>query len=185
MKKFVIIEDETIACERLRRLIVEVVPDAHIAATLQSIEESVEYFKAGRCPDIVFMDIHLADGSAFRIFDKTDINCPIVFTTAYDQYALDAFKVNSVDYLLKPVAKEDLIRALDKVDRLNSFSSPSEKTPYNLQHLASFFSEHTTYARNFLIPSNNRLIPINSSDIACICIDNGIRSEERSCRERV
>ena len=111
--KILIIEDEIIAAQHLEKTLRQVAPDAEILATLQSIEESVEYFGGEPVPypDLVLLDIHLADGLSFRIFDKTDIKCPIVFTTAYDQYALDAFRVNSIDYLLKPINANDLKRA--------------------------------------------------------------------------
>ncbi len=111
----VIIEDETAAAKNLARMIASVAPEAGIAEILESVEESIEYF--GQCRpeiDLVFMDIHLADGDSFRIFDHVAIDAPIIFTTAYDQYALQAFKVNSIDYLLKPFQEQDLRRALDK-----------------------------------------------------------------------
>ena len=117
MKGIIIIEDEAIAAQHLQRLLEEVMPGVPVLAILQSIEESVEYFKSTQSSSseptrlndvLVFMDIHLADGSAFRIFKQVEIPYPIIFTTAYNQYALEAFKVNSVDYLLKPINKEDL-----------------------------------------------------------------------------
>ena len=87
---------------------------------MESVEEAVEYFSQKPSADIVFMDIHLADGDSFRIFKSVEIEIPIIFTTAYNEYALDAFKVNSIDYLLKPYKEEDLRRALDKLQRLTA-----------------------------------------------------------------
>jgi two-component SAPR family response regulator len=120
----VIIEDETAAARNLQVLLQSVVPDIEICATLESIAESVQWLNANPQPDVLFMDIHLADGDSFRIFDLVSIECPIIFTTAYDQYALKAFSVNSIDYLLKPIAQSDLERAVAKFRRL----TPLERT---------------------------------------------------------
>lgn len=114
--KAVIVEDEYVAAKSLERLIDKVDDSISIIAVLQSVEESVEWFSTNPPPDVVFMDIHLADGDSFAIFDKTEIRCPIIFTTAYDEYALKAFEVNSVDYLLKPINKKSLSKALDKLN---------------------------------------------------------------------
>ena len=85
-----------------------------IVATLESVEESVEWLRSNPHPDLLFMDIHLADGDSFRIFDAVEITAPVIFTTAYDQYALEAFKVNSIDYLLKPISFERFLKAVNK-----------------------------------------------------------------------
>ncbi|MDR1783497.1 MAG: response regulator, partial [Dysgonamonadaceae bacterium] len=106
--KAIIIEDEVAAANALQALISEVEPEIEISAILQSIDESVEWFQTSPRPDLVFMDIHLADGSAFSIFEQVTISCPIIFTTAYDEFALKAFEVNSIDYILKPIDKREL-----------------------------------------------------------------------------
>ncbi len=172
MRNIIIVEDETIAADHLQRLLADVMPDAHVAAVLQSIAECVEFFGIPsnvQRGTIVFMDIHLADGPAFRIFERVDIPCPIIFTTAYDQYALDAFKVNSVDYLLKPISSADLQRALSKIDRLEGGSQ------LDLASLVESISLHqSTYKRTFLIPMGDKLVPLRVDDIACICVDDGI-----------
>ena len=98
--KAVIIEDELVAAQKLQRLISQSAGDIQVISVLQSVDESIEWFTLNTVPDLVFMDIHLADGSAFSIFEKVRISCPIIFTTAYDEYALKAFEVNSIDYLL-------------------------------------------------------------------------------------
>ena len=118
MKRVIIVEDETAAQQNLRSMLKAVVPDVEVVEVLESVEEAVDYFAKEVSADIVFMDIHLADGDSFRIFQSVSIDIPIIFTTAYDEYALEAFKVNSVDYLLKPFKEEDLRRALDKLQRL-------------------------------------------------------------------
>ena len=123
-----IIEDETAAAVNLKSILRSVMPDCNVIDVLESIEESVDFFndKSQPTPDLVFMDIHLADGESFRIFDSVEIQAPIIFTTAYDEYALRAFKVNSIDYLLKPIKEEDLKQAIAKLSRLTQ----SENTSY-------------------------------------------------------
>lgn len=108
--KVIIIEDEKAAVRNLKALLQEVKPEVEVEATLDSIAAVLDWFAMHSVPDMIFMDIHLADGSAFEIFGHVDITCPIIFTTAYDEYALRAFKVNSVDYLLKPIGKVILKR---------------------------------------------------------------------------
>ena len=114
--KAVIIEDETTAVNSLKAILAQnTVTPIEVIAELESIEESVEFFRTSPHPDIIFMDIHLADGSAFKIFEQVEIDAPVVFTTAYDEYALQAFQVSSIDYLLKPVTLASLERALNKL----------------------------------------------------------------------
>ena len=112
--KALIIEDEKAAVRNLMALLGEVDPDIEVIDVLDSITDSVEWFQSHPMPELIFLDIHLADGSAFEIFGHVDISCPVIFTTAYDEYALKAFKVNSVDYLLKPFEFQDLLKAADK-----------------------------------------------------------------------
>ncbi|MBR1766731.1 MAG: response regulator transcription factor [Bacteroidales bacterium] len=174
MKKIetiVIIEDEEIAAHHLQRLLSEEIPDARVVAILQSIEESVEYLQQNSHPDLVFMDIHLADGLSFRIFDTVDIPCPIVFTTAYDQYALDAFKVNSLDYLLKPISREALHHTIEKfTTALRYIGHDSHNT-----HTADVVRQMSThYKSHFLIPMRDKLIPIDVSKIACLYLEDKI-----------
>lgn len=117
----IIIEDETAAVGSLKAILAQnnVMP-VDVIAELESIEESIRYFSSNPHPDIIFMDIHLADGSAFKIFEQVDIKAPVIFTTAYDEYALQAFQVSSIDYLLKPVTLVSLERALGKLRRFGS-----------------------------------------------------------------
>lgn len=119
MKRVVIVEDETAAAVNLQSMLRAINPEVEVVAVLESVAEAVEFFGAKVEADVVFMDIHLADGDSFRIFQHVDIEIPIIFTTAYDTYALEAFKVNSIDYLLKPFQDEELRRALDKLGRLS------------------------------------------------------------------
>ncbi|MFT5595892.1 MAG: DNA-binding LytR/AlgR family response regulator [Flammeovirgaceae bacterium] len=111
---FLIVEDEEQAAKRLKRMISSLVPDAFIHGPCESIEEAVQWLSENPKPDLAFFDIHLADGLSFEIGEKVEVSCPIIFTTAYDQYAIRAFKLNSVDYLLKPIGEEDLSGSIEK-----------------------------------------------------------------------
>lgn len=158
--KAVIIEDETAASLNLKSVLRKVLPDTEIAAMLESIAESIEYFRHNPMPDLVFMDIHLADGEAFRIFESVQITCPIIFTTAYDQYALEAFKVNSIDYLLKPIKESDITRAVDKLTRLSS----SDKALYG-QRISEMVRRHEQQ-KTFLISVRDKIVPLKIENIA-------------------
>lgn len=168
-----IIEDESVAAQQLQRLLLEADPTVNILAVLQSIEESVEYFQQNPAPDLVFMDIHLADGSAFRIFDQVKIESPIIFTTAYDQYALQAFQVNSIDYLLKPINPTDLQRALDKYKRLAAPKTVPVDTDFS-RFIDMMKQQSRQYKSYFLIPVADKLVPLAVADIAYIYLDNKI-----------
>lgn len=161
--KVVIVEDEIIAAQTLGRLIREIRSDLHIVAVLQTIEESVEWFQANPSPDLVFLDIHLADGSSFEIFKSVEINCPIIFTTAYNEYALEAFDVNSIDYLLKPINKNRLAQALNK---FGNFSFRKDNTQLIAELVSTITERQKKHKTHFLIPHKDKLIPLNVSEIA-------------------
>jgi two-component system LytT family response regulator len=170
--KAVIIEDEIIAAQALQALITETNQSIETVAILSSIDESVEWFMLNPAPDLVFMDIHLADGSSFKIFDEVEIKCPIIFTTAYDEYALKAFEVNSIAYLLKPICKKDLERALDKYKLMKgAIIDNSEVINKILVNLKQNEQKHKSY---FLIPEKDKLIPLSINDIAYIFIDTKV-----------
>lgn len=113
--KILIIEDEQAAVRRLEKLLKDIDPQLEVIAALSSIESAVEWVQQHPAPDVILMDIHLADGSSFAIFEQVDIASPVIFTTAYDEYALKAFKVSAIDYLLKPIKQPELEQALAKV----------------------------------------------------------------------
>ena len=170
--KTVIIEDEQIAAQNLQQMLAEADSRISVVRILQSIEESVEFFSHTTDIELVFMDIHLADGLAFHIFDHAAINCPIIFTTAYDQYALDAFKVNSLDYLLKPISKDDLTRALKKLDMLSGTTN-AVISPESIRSMMEEM-QRKKYKSFFLIPLCDKLIPLDVNDIAYIFLDEKI-----------
>ena len=146
--KIVIIEDEKAAVRNLTSLLNEIKPNGEIVTILDSISSTIEWFSSHPMSELVFMDIHLADGSAFEIFNHINITCPIIFTTAYDEYALRAFKVNSIDYLLKPIGKED------------QFPFPQQEN--ELLKLIHSLQKQENYKSHFLIPSKgDKLLPVS------------------------
>jgi len=125
--KVVIIEDERLAAEKLESLLKQVDVEINVIAKLESVEESVNWLAANPSPDLIFMDIQLDDGISFEIFDTLKVEAPVIFTTAFDQYAIRAFKVNSVDYLLKPIDRDSLKSALEKYRRVFRPAGMEEK----------------------------------------------------------
>lgn len=157
-----IIEDEKAALRNLKALLGEAAPDVTVVGCTDSIADSIEWFRSHPMPDLVFMDIHLADGDAFEIFKDVDIASPIIFTTAYDEYALRAFKVNSVDYLLKPLSRADLEKSLVKLKRLSNGSA----TAVDYARLFQALKCEKNYKRHFLIPiRGDKFIPIATDSI--------------------
>jgi DNA-binding LytR/AlgR family response regulator len=167
--KAIIVEDEPGAAASLQLMIGETSPHIKIVATLTSIEQSVAWLDRNTPPDLGFFDIQLEDGPSFAIFENTTIDFPVVFTTAFDQYAIDAFKVNSIDYLLKPIKENDLSGCLKKFERLTK-DHFSNSTIHRI--LESIQGAVTTTA--FLVHYKNKLIPLAASDIAFFYTANGI-----------
>lgn len=159
MRRVIIVEDETAAAVNLRSMLQNIDPETVVVDTLESVEEAVAYFSESVEADVVFMDIHLADGDSFRIFDSVDINIPIIFTTAYDEYALQAFKVNSIDYLLKPFKEEELRRALDKLERLTTAERSAAER--KVREVAAAESLNT-----LLVRYKDKIIPVAMADVA-------------------
>ncbi|AMM51123.1 hypothetical protein TH61_07920 [Rufibacter sp. DG15C] len=127
MLRALILEDEPLAANRLTQLLqAQTEVPLAVVATLASVQEAVQYFKEQPLPDVAFFDIQLGDGLSFEVLEQVDVHCPIIFTTAYDAYALRAFKANSIDYLLKPIDEEDLTKALQKLQRITASSGPSQ-----------------------------------------------------------
>ncbi|KAF0198345.1 MAG: Response regulator [Bacteroidetes bacterium] len=122
--KILIVEDEPATARRMQKLLQETDATIEVLAVTDSIESTVAWFKQNTAPDLAFMDIQLADGVSFDIFDEVEVACPVIFTTAYDKYAVDAFKVNSIDYLLKPVEKDAVEKALLKYKRFHTAATP-------------------------------------------------------------
>jgi len=166
----IIVEDEMLAARNLQAILNEL-GNVQVIAVLDSITETVEWFSCNPQPDLMFLDIHLADGSAFEIFDRTEIRCPVIFTTAYDEYALKAFKVNSIDYLLKPIDIVAVQRALKKLQGL----TVTDKMQDAVNQLMASFRATSTWKTHFLVPAKgDKLIPVQAIDIAFFFIETGM-----------
>lgn len=156
----VIIEDETAAVGSLKAILSQnTMMPVEVVAELESIEESVTYFHNYPQPDIIFMDIHLADGSAFKIFEQVEIAAPVIFTTAYDEYALQAFQVSSIDYLLKPITLTSLERALGKL----RLFSPEERLAHIRRTNDTIQGRHVI--KSLLIMLTDKFYPLQVEDI--------------------
>jgi DNA-binding LytR/AlgR family response regulator len=170
MMKALIVEDELLASRNLKALLDEL-GNIEVLASLESITETVEWFSINKQPDILFLDIHLADGSAFEIFERIHISCPVVFTTAYDEYALKAFKVSSIDYLLKPIDLNSVRRAIKKLELF----TPKNNSPEEFKNFVESYTKTLSYKTHFLLPSKgDKLVPLQAADIAYIYIDAGL-----------
>ena len=169
-----IIEDEKAAVRNLKAAIDELGRDIEVIGQLDSIAASIEWLREQPAPDLLFLDIHLADGSAFEIFEHVDITCPIIFTTAYDEYALQAFRVNSIAYLLKPIGSTDLQQAIDKLKLLGkAASTPSSDN--SLQTIMRSLQREESYKSHFLVPvKGDRFVPVSVENIMYFYIDNGV-----------
>ena len=160
--KVLIVEDETSSYENLLSIIKEVAPDTEVVGNTESVAETVRWLDENAKPDLIFMDIHLSDDSAFAIFSKIKVDVPIVFTTAYDQYALEAFRVNSIDYLLKPIKAKDVRRAIDKFHMLSNIDLAAY-----LGRMGALLPENRWQSR-LLVPHRDTLVPINVTDISYV-----------------
>ena len=154
----IIIEDEYLAAAELERLLGEVAPEITILTKLDSVSESVKWLKKNKA-DVIFMDIHLGDGQSFDIFEQVEVTAPVIFITAYDEYALKAFKYQGIDYILKPFDKEELQQALNKLESL----SPTN-TPFPVASL-------TVYQERFLVTVGTKMKSVTVGDIAYFMAD--------------
>lgn len=158
--KILIVEDETAAYDNLLEILSEIDPGIQIVGSTESIGQTIKWLESNQNPDLILMDIHLSDGSAFSIFDKLTIETPVIFTTAYDEYAIEAFKVNSIDYLLKPIKPEELKRAIEKFKRWTQ----QDVLKYIMQ--LTQFTPSPRYNDKLLIPFRDKLQPVDMSEIS-------------------
>lgn len=170
--KIVIVEDELAASENLIFMLNGIEPNIEVLAVLDSVKASVNYFSEHQEADLIFMDIHLADGVSFEIFDKIKIKAPIVFTTAYDQYTLQAFKVNSIDYLLKPIDEEELALSLKQYKEQYKDKGLLTDQVEGLLNLINV--QQKTYKSMYLVHHRDQLIPVKTENIAYLYIETGI-----------
>lgn len=166
-----IIEDEDLAAKKLIKTLISVAPDAVVLEVLDSIDASVQWLSHNAHPDLILMDIELTDGQSFEIFNQCEVKSTVIFTTSYDEHALKAFKVNSIDYLLKPVQKEELAAAIHKFRKIQSSQAPAtvniEKLLAGLQEL-----QPKTFRKRFLVKNMQRLVSVNVSEIAYFYSDD-------------
>ncbi|MCE7060613.1 LytTR family DNA-binding domain-containing protein [Dyadobacter sp. CY343] len=172
-----IVEDEDLSVRRLRKLLTETAPQLSITGVTDSIQETVEWLQNNRKannpdPDLIFLDIELSDGQSFEIFNQTDVTSTIIFTTSYDEYALQAFRLNSIDYLLKPVHREDLLRSLQKFERLKA--QPEVDPLAGIKKLLEDFRQTTAveYRQRFLVKQGQKMLSIEVGEIAYFFTDD-------------
>jgi len=169
--KVVIIEDEWAAQEQLKSMLIDLIENINIVRVIGSVKEAIAFFSTTPTVDLIFMDIHLSDGNSLHIFDEVSIPSPIIFTTAYDQYAIQAFKHNSIDYLLKPIVPEDLEQSIIKFKQISpSLNQSLLESIYECLHE----SHDASYKNSFLIQKKDRLYPIDCDNIAAFYIVDGL-----------
>ena len=173
MTQILIIEDEVPAGQYLTQLIQRIDPKAEILDVLESVELAVNWLITNPAPDLIFLDVQLGDGTCFQIFEQISIGCPVIFTTAHDEYAMRAFKLNSIDYLLKPIRQESLKFALDKYYQLNE-ENAINKVKYLEELMYSQILHRKSPRRSFLVPFRDKLIPLKDTDFAWLTIRNSV-----------
>jgi DNA-binding LytR/AlgR family response regulator len=169
--KYLIIEDEDPAATRLEKMVREIMPGATMVDHLVSVKSTVEYLKNNLHPDLIFLDIQLGDGISFEIFKAVTPKCPVIFTTAYDQYAVQAFKVNSIDYLLKPVKREELAEAISK---FNERSVKGHSENFDYVKLVDILKSQTDHQKRLLIRFGDTIKAVEVSDVAYFYTENKI-----------
>ena len=168
--KVLIIEDEELAVKKLRKTLESVDSSAEVVGVADSIRSSVAWLQQNPAPDLILMDIELADGQSFEIFDKVEVKSTVIFTTSYDEYALKAFKVNSVDYLLKPVQKDDLQMALNKLKTMQTmYGNMPSADPLNVENLVKELQQKLQpkeFRKRFLVKHAQKLVSVEIDEIA-------------------
>ncbi|AEA43015.1 LytR/AlgR family response regulator transcription factor [Fluviicola taffensis] len=164
-----IIEDEESAFENLKRILLEIDPSINIVFWLQSVEQSIHWFETNDFPDLIFLDIQLSDDLSFKIFESVEVTSPIVFTTAFDEYAIKAFELNSIDYILKPISKSSIEKSITKYKSHINRSSISYN---NLLQDLKFVSINPSYKERFLVNKADELVIVPTANISYFFKDN-------------
>ncbi len=163
MLRILIIEDEEPAAKRLLKMIKEADPVVELLGSIASVSAAIKWFKENEAPDLIFSDIQLADGTSFDIFKEVKLLCPVIFVTAFDQYAIDAFKVNSIDYLLKPLKKDELLDAINKFKNTRQTEFPS----FDINRLLQAYSpKNQPYKTRFIVRFGEHIKTIQTEEIA-------------------
>ena len=174
--KVLIIEDEMAAAQNLQAILRNIDPNIEVVDTLDTIVSCIEFFSEKHELDLIFMDIHLSDGESFDIFKSVSISTPIIFTTAYDQYALEAFKVSSIDYLLKPIVEDELRRAIEKWKMLTA----NDRDDYH-SRMERMLKQRGTSSETFLVRFRDKIIPLEYSEIAfCYTAEEKVWAYDRN-----
>lgn len=160
--KLLIIEDEALVAKDLLKVVGRVAPDADVLGVISSVNEAHKWFDAHPAPDLVLSDIQLSDGISFEIFESRKLRCPVIFTTAYDEYAIRAFKLNSIDYLLKPIDEKELSSAIDKYRSLTGISIAEQLKAL----MTGWGKEQKKYKERFLSIQRNSMVPVTHNEIA-------------------
>jgi len=164
-----IVEDEKTASSRLKKLLEQIDQGIRIVGIEETIEDAINYLTNSPLPDLIFLDIQLSDGLSFEIFENINLKVPVIFTTAYDEYALKAFELNSIDYLLKPLDKKDIEKSLDKFRFLTGF-----KLPEYSKILPDLFKKKDQYKKRFIVKIGNSMEVLLTDDVALFYIENQI-----------
>ena len=172
--KVLIIEDEAPAFRRLQKILDEIQPGIEILDVIDSVEESIKWLKIHDAPDLIFMDIQLNDGISFDIFEEVKMLSPVIFTTAFDEYMLKAFKVNSIDYLLKPIKPEELKESLEKYQEIKSNYSNNQPDLNGL--IQQIRLDDKKYKTRFLVKKGEKLLSVETNDIYYFQTRNGVVS---------
>ncbi|NHE58964.1 LytR/AlgR family response regulator transcription factor [Cyclobacterium plantarum] len=168
MYSTLLVEDEKLAADRLERMLQQIAPDIRILAKVDSVSAAVEFLKNNN-PELIFLDIHLADGSGFEIFDQVRVACPVIFTTAYDEYALRAFQVNGIAYLLKPISQEALAGSLQKLKSIQASDKQLAQVDRLLEQIRK---REITYRKRFLVSAGNTIKSIAIQELAYFYAEN-------------
>ncbi|MBC8343637.1 MAG: response regulator transcription factor [Bacteroidetes bacterium] len=174
--KVLIIEDEVLAASRLSKMLGEINSQIEITDVIDSIGSALKWFKKNKEPDLLFLDIQLSDGLSFKIYEQHKFECPVIFTTAFDEYAIKAFEMNSIDYLLKPIHKNKLQSALNKFFNLQDRYGKDELNLKLEELIKKYKPEQSSYKSRFLVNKGNTLVPVGLGEIAYFFTNEGFVS---------
>jgi DNA-binding LytR/AlgR family response regulator len=167
-----IIEDEKAAATRLINQVITINPDAHILDCIDSVESAIKWLNRNPNPDLIFLDVQLSDGVCFEIFEKVQVNSPVIMTTAYNEYAIKAFELNSIDYLLKPISIEKLAQSLQKLETIKNLFYSETLGHSFIVRLTKYINGKEAYRSRFLIPQHDGFVPVMIDDIAYFSTDS-------------
>ena len=172
--RILIVEDEPLLAKQLKNILFELEPGYTVTGICYSVRQTIKQLQQLPQPDLILMDIELADGQSFEVFQQVEVISPVIFITAYDEFAIKAFKLNSIDYLLKPVSKEDIKAALQKFHRTQKRYGIPESIQAMLSEIQKLQQQAQGYRERFLIKTGSKMISIDVEDIAYFISENGL-----------